>query len=900
MRKCTLLSKTVLKLRLLIALLASMQFANAQVITFSVPKGIIHACAGNASVTPYVQQFTASGTGLRANLTVTAPANFEVSTTPTSGYASSITLIRSGSTGIVASTVVYVRSAATAAEGTIAGNITLSSTVFSTLVPIIGNVNATPTVNTITSQTLCSGAATTAVNFTGTASSYSWVNNNTGIGLAASGTGDIPAFTATNTGSTALTATVTVTPTKVPMAYVGNLNDATLSVVNMATNTAVATLGIDITAASVSPDGSKVYVVSESADPGNGTMSVINTATNTVIATVAVGDAPSGVSVSPDGTKVYVTNKDFDNVSVINMATNTVVATVNVGDQPYGVSVSADGMNVYVVNKGTYGATGTVSVINTANNMVEATVTVGTNPQGLAVSPDGTKVYVANGGTYSIYSTVSVISTSSNTVVATVGPMGLFARGISISPDGTKVYVTTRDGNGNYGLLSVINTANYQYDVFQVTNSLLSGVSVSADGTKVYVVDAGDGNVGGIGNISVINTANNSVLTTIPVGSFPITYGNFITNVPTTCTGGAQTFTITVNPLSNASIATVNKTQTLPVTGITYFSNSCTDSLIAKLSPNGASPVSGNTTAKVWIETTQPSQFVKRHYEITPATGAATATSNVTLYFTQAEFNDFNALNAVKLPTGAADASGIANLLIEKRSGISSDGTGLPATYTGSTVTLNPVDADIIWNATQGRWEVSFNVVGFSGFFVKTLSGVLPSNLINFTGNKTSNGHLIQWQTSNEINTKSFELERNLALGSTQWVTIASQLAVGNGANSYSYVDVDKLDGTILYRLKMMDVDGSYKHSNVIKFTDQLRNQTIVYPNPVTNKATLEIGDRKLLNTQAKMIDANGRIIKTILIKNSFEIIDMSGLPNGLYTLKMANGSSLKIIKNKK
>ena len=890
MRKCTLLSKTVLKLRLLIALLASMQFANAQVITFSVPKGSMFACAGNASVTPYVQQFTASGTGLRANITVTAPANFEVSTTPTSGYASSITLIRSGSTGTVASTVVYIRSTATAA-GTIAGNITLSSTVFSTLVPIIGNVNATPTVNTITSQTLCSGAATTAVNFTGTASSYSWVNNNTGIGLAASGTGNIPAFTATNTGSTALTATVTVTPAKVPMAYVGNLDDGTVSVINTATNTVVTTLGgLEARGVSVSPDGAKVYMTDEDA-----LLSVINTADNTVAATVAVGDLPYGVSVSPDGTKVYVANKGSDNVSVINTATNTVVATITVGDEPRGVSVSPDGANVYVANYNS----GTVSVINTATNTVEATLTVGTNARGLAVSPDGNKVYVAvsNSGPGS----VSVINTATNTVVATVGLNGIheYKTGISVSPDGTKVYVAHSDGLGIDGRLSVINTTNNTVVATVNVGARPSGVSVSADGTKVYVVISGLNNQQP-GNVTVINTADNSLLTSILVGISPEIIGNFITNVPTTCAGAAQTFTFTVNPTSNASIATVNKIKTLPVTGITYFSNSCTDSLIAKLSPNGASPISGNTTAKVWIETTQPAQFVKRHYEITPATGAATATSNVTLYFTQAEFNDFNAVNAVKLPTGAADASGIANLLIEKRSGLSSDGTGLPATYTGSTVTLNPVDVDIIWNVTQSRWEVSFNVVGFSGFFVKTLSGVLPSNLINFTGNKTSNGHLIQWQTSTEINTKSFELERNLVLGSTQWVTIASQLAVGNGANSYSYVDVDKLDGTILYRLKMMDVDGSYKHSNVIKFTDQLRNQTIVYPNPVTNKATLEIGDRKLLNTQAKMIDANGRIIKTILIKNSFEIIDMSGLPNGLYTLKMVNGSSLKIIKNKK
>lgn len=41
---------------------------------------------------------------------------------------------------------------------------------------------------------------------------YSWSNSNTAIGLAASGTGNIPSFTATNSGSVPVTATITVTP----------------------------------------------------------------------------------------------------------------------------------------------------------------------------------------------------------------------------------------------------------------------------------------------------------------------------------------------------------------------------------------------------------------------------------------------------------------------------------------------------------------------------------------------------------------------------------------------------------------------------------------------------------------------------------------------------------------
>ncbi len=63
-------------------------------------------------------------------------------------------------------------------------------------------------------QSVCAGQLTTPVNFSGTAgTTYTWTNNNTGIGLSAGGSGNIPAFAAVNSGSSPVTATITVTPT---------------------------------------------------------------------------------------------------------------------------------------------------------------------------------------------------------------------------------------------------------------------------------------------------------------------------------------------------------------------------------------------------------------------------------------------------------------------------------------------------------------------------------------------------------------------------------------------------------------------------------------------------------------------------------------------------------------
>ncbi len=78
-------------------------------------------------------------------------------------------------------------------------------------------VNPTAKIDAITNKVACNGATVAAVTPTTTATggtvTYAWTNDNATIGLAASGTGTIPAFTAINNGTAPVTATITVTPT---------------------------------------------------------------------------------------------------------------------------------------------------------------------------------------------------------------------------------------------------------------------------------------------------------------------------------------------------------------------------------------------------------------------------------------------------------------------------------------------------------------------------------------------------------------------------------------------------------------------------------------------------------------------------------------------------------------
>ena len=89
------------------------------------------------------------------------------------------------------------------------------------------------TVTVPASYSICANANTTATNFVSTpvGATFTWTNSNPAIGLPASGSGNVPSFTATNTGSTPISGTITVTPTQAgcpgtPSTYTITVNPA--------------------------------------------------------------------------------------------------------------------------------------------------------------------------------------------------------------------------------------------------------------------------------------------------------------------------------------------------------------------------------------------------------------------------------------------------------------------------------------------------------------------------------------------------------------------------------------------------------------------------------------------------------------------------------------------------
>ena len=327
--------------------------------------------------------------------------------------------------------------------------------------------------------------------------------------------------------------------------YVTNVDDNTVSVIDTASNTVVATIPVGgfPDGVATTPDGTHAYVT----NGFDSTVSVIDTASNTVVATIPVGAAPSAVAITPNGTHpneddgrlhqplVYVTNEAENTVSVIDTASNTVVDTIPVRQEPNGVAVTSDGTHAYVTNQ----LDDSVSVIDTASDTVVATIPGFTLPIGVAITPNGTDpygredrrhqslAYVTNhvstiDGSNFPASAVSVIDTGRNTVVATI-PVGQFPNGVAITPDGTHAYVA----NQGDGTVSVIDTARNNVVATIPVGAGPVGVAITSDGTHpsghddrpyqplAYVTNLVDNTV------SVIDTARNKVVATIPVGAEP-------------------------------------------------------------------------------------------------------------------------------------------------------------------------------------------------------------------------------------------------------------------------------------------------------------------------------------------------------------------------------------------
>lgn len=320
-----------------------------------------------------------------------------------------------------------------------------------------------------------------------------------------------------------------------------------------------------------------------------------------------------------------------------------------------------------------------------------------------------------------------------------------------------------------------------------------------------------------------------------------------------------------------------------------------TNELLATIKQSGAAPIDDNVVVKVTVDPSvqqyNGAAYVQRHYDIEPELDAANATATVILYFTQADFNNYNSANGIlgDLPVSPGDASGKAALRVIQYHG---QGTQ-PGNYPGSTVVIDPDDSNIRWN-TDGYWEVEFDVTGFSGFYISSVEmTALPVQLVSFDAELQGNSVTLEWKVEQQDGIISYTVERSA--DASDFSDITSVNANSFDTFTYNAIDYSPLQGTNFYRLRILDQDGSIKYSEVVRIETGSNTGVAVFPVPASTIVNIRLANPNLLNSPAILYDNSGRTIRSFILNSMQVQLDVSKLGNGIYYLKAGTTSVIKI-----
>ncbi len=166
-----------------------------------------------------------------------------------------------------------------------------------------------------------------------------------------------------------------------------------------------------------------------------------------------------------------------------------------------------------------------------------------------------------------------------------------------------------------------------------------------------------------------------------------------------------------------------------------------------------------------------------------------------------------------------------------------------------------------------------------------------PTKLLAFEALQIENYNKVSWQASDFVNFDRFELEKSSDARSFE--KIHTELANKNSvaAQFYSFDDTNPVEGANYYRLKMIDLDGTFQYSRIVAAWFEKDGEYAIAENPVKNQ-TINL-KTNIANPTIELFDIRGAVVPF-----------RTKAVNGLYELNLDNSISaiyiLRIGGNKK
>ena len=180
-----------------------------------------------------------------------------------------------------------------------------------------------------------------------------------------------------------------------------------------------------------------------------------------------------------------------------------------------------------------------------------------------------------------------------------------------------------------------------------------------------------------------------------------------------------------------------------------------------------------------------------------------------------------------------------------------------------------------------------------------------PVKLVSFTGQGQENAIALNWITASEENNEGFDVLKGKSATGLEKVGFVAGHSTTSAQWVYQYLDTDVEAGQLYYyQLKQKDVGGASTLSNIIAVRAVPSDDAVpmVYPNPSNGNFTLKVKDAQ--RAEVKLVTITGvevplNIGSKTTAENTLSVSPRGTLPTGMYYLQIqpADGSAKKIIK---
>ena len=223
-------------------------------------------------------------------------------------------------------------------------------------------------------------------------------------------------------------------------------------------------------------------------------------------------------------------------------------------------------------------------------------------------------------------------------------------------------------------------------------------------------------------------------------------------------------------------------------------------------------------------------------------------------------------------------------------------------------ITCSTCAAANMTNLANGTYKMEVEVTDNIGakttdtVQISEVGSALPTDILYFKGKNLGQNSILQWATGSEFNNDHFELQRSID-GRT-YETITSIAGAGTSAltREYNYTDQNVPDKSCFYRLMLVDKDGSFKYSSIVRLnSNQGKWYVETFPNPVVEELLIQVNTSEKGAMDVRLISQQGQLIRDQHLQKHADLAEMrmntKQLAAGIYFVEIRMGDVIREVR---